>query len=179
MHPQIVALGALPDKLKVNSMNRKLLEYYHALKAGGLTPEQAQNIEKELYAEDFHDFPQDRVSQREAGIEFLPDGPKNVYDHHDLMQLQDMPRPVGTYISCLRSIDELLEKDKQREKDGFPKKIRVGRMVKPGRSGKDKIVVVPTTVEEKFIHDRLRRPPEEDGQLGGSGEGEEGEIIGE
>ncbi|MGW8324777.1 MAG: DUF444 family protein, partial [Desulfobacterales bacterium] len=43
----------------------------------------------------------------------------------------------------------------------------------------DKIVVVPTTVEEKFIHDQLLRPSGEGGSSGGSGEGEEGEVIGE
>jgi len=75
-------------------------------------------------------------------------------------------------------ITDLLERDKQREEDGFPRKIRVGRMIKPGRGGKDKIVVVPTTVEEKFIHDRSFKPSEED-PSGGSGEGEEGEVIGE
>ena len=51
-------------------------------------------------------------------------------------------------------------------------------MIKPGKGGKDKIVVVPTTVEEKFIHDRSLRPSEEE-PSGGSGEGEEGEVIGE
>jgi uncharacterized sporulation protein YeaH/YhbH (DUF444 family) len=101
------------------------------------------------------------------------------YDYHDLLRLQGIPRIISTYMTCLRSIDELLEQDKQREKDGFPKKIRVGRMVKPGRGGKDKIVVVPTTVEEKFIHDRQFRPQEEGESSGGSGEGEEGEVIGE
>ncbi len=89
-----------------------------------------------------------------------------------------MPEPRGTYTTCLRSIDELLEQDKQREKDGFPRKIRVGRLIKPGKGGKDKIVVVPTTVEEKFIHDSIHSP-EEEGEAGGSGEGEEGEVIGE
>ncbi len=29
-------------------------------------------------------------------------------------------------------------------------------------SGKDKVVVVPTTVEEKFIHDTDLHPPEEE-----------------
>ena len=84
-----------------------------------------------------------------------------------------------TYSVTLHSIDELLERDKQREKDGFPKKINVGRLIKPGKGGKDKVVVVPTTVEEKFIHDSALRPPEEGGQSGGTGEGEEGEVIGE
>jgi len=83
-----------------------------------------------------------------------------------------------TYRTDIGSIDDLLEWDKQRDKDGFPRKIRVGRMVKPGKGGRDKIVVVPTTVEEKFIHDRSFDPTKEE-QSGGTGEGEEGEIIGE
>ena len=40
-------------------------------------------------------------------------------------------------------MDELLDRDKNREKDGFPRKIRVGKLIKPGKGGKDKIVVVP------------------------------------
>ena len=39
-------------------------------------------------------------------------------------------------------------------------------------------MVVPTTVEEKFIHDIIRAPKDEE-QSGGSGDGEEGEVIGE
>jgi hypothetical protein len=83
-----------------------------------------------------------------------------------------------TFRTDIGSIDDLLEWDKQREKDGFPRKIRVGRMVKPGKGDKDKVVVVPTTVEEKFIHDLSFDPTQEE-QSGGTGEGEEGEIIGE
>lgn len=83
-----------------------------------------------------------------------------------------------TYRTDIGSIDDLLEWDKQRDKDGFPRKIRVGRMVKPGKGGRDKIVVVPTTVEEKFIHDRSFDPTKEE-ESGGTGEGEEGEVIGE
>jgi uncharacterized sporulation protein YeaH/YhbH (DUF444 family) len=83
-----------------------------------------------------------------------------------------------THRTDIGSIDDLLEWDKQREKDGFPRKIRVGRMVKPGKGGRDKVVVVPTTVEEKFIHDRSFDPTKEE-QSGGTGEGEEGDVIGE
>jgi uncharacterized sporulation protein YeaH/YhbH (DUF444 family) len=64
-----------------------------------------------------------------------------------------------------------------REEDGFPRKVRVGKMIKPGRGGKDKVVVVPTTVEEKFIHDNSFSAEEEEA-AGGSGEGDEGEVIG-
>lgn len=53
------------------------------------------------------------------------------------------------------TLDELLERDKKREQDGFKRKIRIGRIVKPGSGGKEKIIVVPTTVEEKFVHDDI------------------------
>ncbi|MEW5909546.1 MAG: DUF444 family protein [Thermodesulfobacteriota bacterium] len=81
-----------------------------------------------------------------------------------------------SYTLGIRSLEELLERDRQREKDGFTRKIRIGRLIKPGRGAKDKVVVVPTTVEEKFIHDPSV-PEEEEEKSGGSGEGEEGEII--
>ena len=79
------------------------------------------------------------------------------------------------------TLDELLEKDRRREEDGFKRKIRIGRIVKPGTGGKDKIIVVPTTVEEKFVHDdiSLDQEPGEGDPTGGTGEGEEGDIIGE
>jgi uncharacterized sporulation protein YeaH/YhbH (DUF444 family) len=79
------------------------------------------------------------------------------------------------------TLDELLEKDKKREEDGFKRKIRIGQIVKPGSGGKDKIIVVPTTVEEKFIHDEITLDQEqgEGESTGGTGEGEEGDIIGE
>ncbi|MBN2123024.1 MAG: DUF444 family protein [Deltaproteobacteria bacterium] len=87
---------------------------------------------------------------------------------------------LGTnYVRNLRSIDELLERDALREKDGFPRKIRIGKLVKPGKGGKDKIIFVPSTVEEKFIHDHRVRDPEEEQTSGGTGEGKEGEVIGE
>jgi len=79
------------------------------------------------------------------------------------------------------TLDELLERDRRREEDGFKRKIRIGRIVKPGSGGKDKIIVVPTTVEEKFVHDEilLDQDPSEGEPTGGTGEGEEGDIIGE
>jgi len=106
-------------------------------------------------------------------------GPRGFYDWHDLFTLQTLSPPHGGPTLQLKSIDELLERDAQREKDGFPRKIRVGRLIKPGKGGKDKVVVVPTTVEEKLLHDRSFAEEEEGGGMGGSGEGEEGEVIGE
>ncbi|MBW1776311.1 MAG: DUF444 family protein [Deltaproteobacteria bacterium] len=102
-----------------------------------------------------------------------------IYSSYDLSVLQDMQAPQYTYTTGMRSLEELLDRDRQREKDGFPRKIRIGRLMKPGKGQKGKVVVVPTTVEEKFIHDPTIRPPGEEGASGGSGEGEEGDVIGE
>ncbi len=78
------------------------------------------------------------------------------------------------------TLDELLERDKEREKDGFKRKIRIGRIVKPGRGGRDRIIVVPTTVEEKFVHGEISFNEQGEGEpTGGTGKGEEGEVIGE
>ncbi len=79
------------------------------------------------------------------------------------------------------TLDELLERDRRREEDGFKRKIRIGRIVKPGSGGKEKIIIVPTTVEEKFVHDEINLDQEQgEGEpTGGTGEGEEGEVIGE
>lgn len=105
--------------------------------------------------------------------------PGHFYSHDDFADLQDMQPSQGPYIARLQSLDELLARDRQREADGFPRKIRVGRMIKPGLVGKDKVVIVPTTVEEKFIHDTSDHPAEASPPSGGSGEGEPGEVIGE
>ena len=100
-------------------------------------------------------------------------------EHRDCpTSMQSVAASGRSYHTSIQTVDELLERDKQREEDGFPRKIRVGRMIKPGKGDKDKIVVVPTTVEEKFIHDHSFRMEEED-PSGGTGEGEEGEVIGE
>lgn len=101
-----------------------------------------------------------------------------LYGASDLADYQGMDAPVAGFTTLAGSLDELLARDAQREKDGFPRKIRVGKLVRPGQGGTDKVVVVPTTVEEKFIHDQVRLPNQE-GESGGTGEGEEGEVIGE
>ncbi len=160
-------------------MHQKLKKLYKDLKKSGLTPEQEEKILLEIDGDPTHDLPIIRgdmaVVRTDAGeIRLL-----NLYDYHDLMVLQAMAQPKGSYVSHIRSIDELLEKDRQREKDGFPRKIRVGKMIKPGKAGKGKVVVVPTTVEEKFIHDPNFAEQEEAQGQGGSGDGEEGEVIGE
>ncbi len=104
---------------------------------------------------------------------------RSIYAWHDLMVLQDQSSLQSPYTLLIKSLDELLERDRQREKDGFPRKIQVGRLIKPGRGGKGKVVVVPTTTEEKFIHDPTVRPADDEQTAGGTGSGEEGEVIGE
>lgn len=129
---------------------------------------------KEELSDSIHRVP-DESSSNSSGPALL----KNLYLWGDLVFIQNSSPPSGTYVHNLSAIDELLERDKLREKDGFPRKIHVGRLVKPGRGGKDKIILVPTTVEEKFIHDVRKGEPGEEGSSGGTGEGNEGEVIGE
>jgi len=156
---------------------KKLRERYEQYKRQGLTPEQDAMIRREL----------EMAETGGGSIElqhFLADPPRSLalYGYSDQQMLQDSRTERPMVVSSVHSLDYLLDKDAQREKDGFPRKIRVGKMVKPGRDGDDKVVVVPTTVEEKLIHDRINLDEEGDGESqgeGGSGEGEEGEIIGE
>lgn len=107
---------------------------------------------------------------------------RSLYEHNDLAMLQSMHSPGASTIHSLSAIDELLERDRLRELDGFPRKIRIGRLVKPGTGGTEQFVLVPTTVEEKFIHDQRTDELEGEGSgsgSGGSGEAQEGEVIGE
>jgi uncharacterized protein len=146
-------------------------QFYQQLKAAGLTDSQQRTIARELEDAEVH-----RLPESPGRLPLLAD----LYGWSDLAALQRLSRPAGTYTVNVRTIDELLERDQLREQDGFPRKIKVGRLVKPGRGGKDKVVVVPTTVEEKFIHDtRFLQQDEGNGSGGGSGEGEEGQVIGE
>jgi hypothetical protein len=152
---------------------------YEALKKRGLSEAQEKIIEAELCDDRPHRVPEaDHAPSREGGFTVQPSG---FYDYHDLLDLQAMVAMTASYTATVRSIDELLERDRLREKDGFPRKINVGRLVRPGKGGKAKVVIVPTTVEEKFMHDPNFRPQEEgEGEAsGGTGEGEEGEVIGE
>jgi len=159
-------------------MDQTLFMLYKQIKAAGIDEEQEKRILAEVAGPSRDALEVPIAPAPSPGSLRLAAKPAGLYDLHDLGVLQDLA-PVITAMASLRSIDELLEKDKRREADGFPRKIRVGRMIKPGRAGADKVVVVPTTVEEKFIHDSSFTPPEEDEQAGGSGDGEQGEVIGE
>ena len=113
----------------------------------------SENVIKEDGKHDEHYLPNtsnDRDSLRDSVMGKFH---RTFYDYADLIFLQEKPPSYNNYISGLSAIDELLERDRQRSEDGFPKKIRLGRFVKPGKGGKNKIIIVPSTVEEKFIHD--------------------------
>lgn len=92
-------------------------------------------------------------------------------------------------ITALESLNDLLKKDAEREKDGFPKKIKFRRVL----AGPGKVIVVPYVEEEGLIHGdfeprKLRHfvqfldNQEEDEDIDetlGHGEGEVGDVIGE
>jgi len=162
------------DKIKT-----ELIKRFESLKQSGLSPEREVKILAEINGDLSHDTlmtPPKNINIADAKI-FDPS--MSIYDYDDFLMLQQTMVAKGNYTNRIRSIDELLEKDKQRAEDGFPRKIRVGRMIKPGRGGKDKVVVVPNTVEEKFIHDPSFSTEEEESSAGGHGDGQEGEVIGE
>jgi hypothetical protein len=151
-------------------MKNELWEIYFRLKAEGLDP----GLEKKILSE-IDTCPSAGGKVLES---FAPPALPGFYDVADLQVLQSLAMAQNPS-SQVRTIDDLLAKDRQREKDGFPRKVRVGRMIKPGRGGKDKVVVVPTASEEKLMHDSSFKDQEEESAGGGSGEGKEGEVIGE
>lgn len=154
------------------STDRK--KWYESLKARGLTEEQDRVICAELHDDRSH-------APTASGQPAAVDGVLSVYAHYDLVHLQGMAAMRSGNAATMHSLDELLHRDKLREKDGFPRKINIGRLIKPGRGEKEKVVVVPTTVEEKLMHDNTFQTQEqgEGGSSGGTGDEQEGEVIGE
>jgi uncharacterized sporulation protein YeaH/YhbH (DUF444 family) len=149
-------------------MKDDLKTYLAEINAGGISPEREERLLREL--------DDDRSHRVEPPARVIAE-PHPIYGYGDMASLQNGAHG-STYTVGIRSLDELLERDRQRERDGFPRKIRIGKMIRPGRKEKECFVIVPTTVEEKFIHDRVRMPSDEE-YTGGSGGGEEGEVIGE
>tara|TARA_Y100000310_G_C20703185_1_gene831991 strand:+ start:7449 stop:8828 length:1380 start_codon:yes stop_codon:yes gene_type:complete len=150
----------------------KLLKIFEAYKREGISPEHEKLIREELSFRGTHEVLRQGTSLF-LGKEYA---------------ISNMSSPdsglVAPNYQKLNTLDDLLERDKQRESDGFPKKIRIGRIIRPGKGG-NRMVIVPTTTEDKFYHDTREDSEDqeegEDGEesTGGSGKGEEGEIIGE
>ncbi|MBA4367254.1 MAG: hypothetical protein C0403_06405 [Desulfobacterium sp.] len=159
-------------------MDPKLYIYYQELKERGLSAEQENLIREEMNFPGTHS-PEPNPGELNLHRTGKPAfNPVDLYSWNDLTVLHRNPPPVYSYVTALRSLDDLLKRDKQREEDNFPRKVRVGRLVKPGKGGKNNVIIVPTTVEEKFIHDSSFGKEEEE-TMGGAGEGEEGDILGE
>ena len=90
-------------------------------------------------------------------------------------------------ILAMESLEDLLKRDKEREKDGFKPKIRFRRIL----AGPNKVIVVPYIEEEQFVHGEFEpkklvnltnasdEKEKDIGETVGSGEGEVGDIIGE
>src|SRR3989339_246962 len=97
---------------------------------------------------------------------------QQIYKPNDLKLLSNLIPSGSNSASSVETMEELLERDEQRVKDGFLKKIKVGKL--PTRSGK--VILIPVVQEEKLVHGEFN--PTEDGEAG-QGEGEEGDVIGE
>ncbi len=141
----------------------------NSLKKQGLDPENYPHILQELEGDWEHH------------LEPEPEDPEDfpgIYTMHDYVVLLRMSAPYYSYTLQLQTIDKLLEQDKQREKDGLPRRIRLGKLVKPSKDKKGEVIIVPTTTESKFFHDDNPSPQDEH-EMAGSGEGEPGEVIGE
>ncbi|MBD3240829.1 MAG: hypothetical protein GF331_09610, partial [Chitinivibrionales bacterium] len=147
-------------------------ELFERLKRRGLTADAERRVWQELNSPVSQDPPPSPCVRPGMAVEA-----RSVYDYADMSSLENGVTSRSPHLG-LTTIDELLERDRQREKDGFPRKVRIGRLIRPGKSQKNSIIVVPTTAEEKFIHDKAPQPDGE-GQAGGAGPGQEGDVVGE
>ncbi len=149
-------------------MKPNLEIFYRKLRDNRLSSAQKRIIEIELRL----------IEEHEDDCSTVIPSVTTLWDYNDLQILQQgSVMNAAAYSS--QTLDDLVARDTQREKDGFPRKIRIGKMIKPSRNGDAKVIVVPTTVEEKLLHDQIRDDEEESEGEGGSGDGEEGEVIGE
>jgi uncharacterized protein len=148
-------------------MDKKILTFLAQLQARGLPPEHQEMINRELEA---LKTPASKSSKKQITT-------PSIYAWSDVKVLLQA-KPKHSYITLLKTIDELLEQDGQREKDGFPRRIRLGKLVKPIKGSKGEVIIVPTTTETKFYHDDDPQQQQEE-TTGGVGEGEVGEVIGE
>ncbi|MCP4130426.1 MAG: DUF444 family protein [bacterium] len=157
-------------------MTQRLMEIYEHLKKQGLTEEQQKDIEREIESSGIHELPHFLSSVDGIPADSYLSVVNAIYRPDDMVRMQNIFTNTNS-VHVIKSLDELLRRDERREEDGFPKKIRLGKIIKPSDHGKNKVVVVPTVVEEKLIHDT--RPITGESETGGAGEGKEGDILGE
>jgi uncharacterized sporulation protein YeaH/YhbH (DUF444 family) len=150
-------------------MTENIFKLYKQLKRKGLSEDQLAVIEREL---DYYNRKKERDKSGDKGnLEVT-----SLYDKTDLELFIGIVKKSDFTVS-LQTLDDLLDRDKKREEDGFPRRIKIGKFIKPEKGKKEKIVIVPTTTEPKFYHDSS--VTEKEDETGGSGEGEEGEVLGE
>ncbi|MGE5403027.1 MAG: DUF444 family protein [Ignavibacteriales bacterium] len=143
------------------------------LKKQGLSGGQLKLINVEMAHKGDHGI------QPEAPYEGISNAQKQgLYGHNDVSFLLQMSVNAGQ-TARLYALDKLLERDKQREKDGFPRKVKLGKLVKPIKGGNDRTIIIPTISEEKLYHWKGEASGGEGQGTGGTGEGEEGDVIGE
>lgn len=149
-------------------MKTELKALVDNLKAEGMTEEQEKIVENEL-----------KIIAEKKPVKFLTIKQmfQCLYDKADMNVLPGYSIPKSNEFVSLKTLEDLLEQDKQREKDGFPRRIKIGKLMKPGKDKKGQVIIVPTTTEPKFYHDDSITEDEQ--ETGGAGEGEEGEVIGE
>ena len=147
-----------------------LTELYKILKEKGLTKEQEELILREInYVPNKQGAPQEEFKKF-----------SELYYENDFEKILQMKLPTLNPYMSLQTLDELLERDKKREEDGFPRRIRLGKLVKPTKDGKGQVIIVPSTTEPKFYHDNsISEDPNDMGETGGSGDEVEGEVLGE
>ncbi|HNW99081.1 MAG TPA: DUF444 family protein [Bacteroidales bacterium] len=148
---------------------KNILKTYNQLKKQNLSPEQSEIIEREM---ELYKKAKER-GKNTINKMYVYQG---LYDTTDFDIFLNFIRSVNKNVS-LQTLEDLLARDKKREEDGLPRRIKIGKFIKPDKNKKEQIVVVPTTTEPKFYHDNSTT--EESEQTGGSGDGEEGDILGE
>jgi len=150
-------------------MEDNIHKLYHRLKKKGISPVQLAIMDREL------ELNKRKFLNKRENFE---DGiiAEGLYDRNDTGLFIGIVNKVS-YSLSLQTLDDLLQRDKKREEDGFPRRIKIGKFIKPEKDDKEKIVVVPTTTEPKFYHDNSGTEKED--ETGGTGDGEEGDVIGE
>lgn len=129
----------------------------------------AERLKKEYQNENQHYFPTEKTKKSSQNI-------LSIYEYSDIHLLLNQKNNYP-YLALLKGIDELLEQDQKREKDGFPRKIRLGKLLKPAQGQKSQVVIVPTTTEPKLYHHDIN--PNNEEEFGGTGEGDVGNVIGQ
>lgn len=150
-------------------MSENIFKLYKQIKRKGISDYQLNIIEREL---NYYNRKKERdKTDSKESLEIT-----SLYDKTDLALFISAINKINPALS-LQTLDDLLKRDKKREEDGFPRRIKIGKFIKPDKDKKEQIVVVPTTTEPKFYHDNSITEKED--KTGGSGDGEEGDVIGE